>query len=399
MKKAIPVIAIFGLLTAAPLAQAAAPQLVPVQGVLTDSAGDPIDSTVTAVFSIYTSEVGGTALWTETQSVLVEDGLFTAYMGDVTTLDLTLFRDNGNLWLGIQIGSDAEMDRVLLGSNPFAGYAEWCGNHPTPDFSDITGTVDPADLPTGVVIGAQACTGTEKVSGIDSSGAVVCTADEDTDTLYTAGAGLSLAGTTFSADVTYLQRRVTGTCAAGSAMSAVAADGTVTCSGVIPAGAVMFFNLTSCPTGWSALSAAQGRAVVGLPSGGTLAGTVGSAMSNLANPTHTHSVDPAAVASSAGGVHNHAWAYNDTDYDWMTWLSNGTSTMVLHYYGGGDGVAEGTASSYPLMSDMTSAPTSNIYYYTADSATHTHAVDVAATTSTATSHVTPYIQLLACQKD
>ena len=95
MKKAIPVIAILGFLMAAPVAHAAAPQLVPVQGVLTDTMGAPIDTTVTAVFSIYTTEVGGTALWTETQSVLVEDGLFTAYLGDVTTLDLVTFRDNG----------------------------------------------------------------------------------------------------------------------------------------------------------------------------------------------------------------------------------------------------------------------------------------------------------------
>ena len=93
MKKAIPVIAILGLFMAAHSAQAAAPQLVPVQGVLTDSTDAPIDATVTAIFSLYTSETGGTALWTETQSVLVEDGLFTAYMGDVTTLDLLLFND------------------------------------------------------------------------------------------------------------------------------------------------------------------------------------------------------------------------------------------------------------------------------------------------------------------
>jgi hypothetical protein len=43
---------------------------------------------------------------------------------------------------------------------------------------------------------------------------------------------------------------------------------------LIPAGAVMFFNLAACPAGWADLTAAQGRYLVGLPSGGTL-GSIG----------------------------------------------------------------------------------------------------------------------------
>lgn len=49
---------------------------------------------------------------------------------------------------------------------------------------------------------------------------------------YSAGAGLTLTGTTFAVDTATLQSRVTGTCGTGQAMTAIAANGTVTCAPV-----------------------------------------------------------------------------------------------------------------------------------------------------------------------
>jgi hypothetical protein len=53
---------------------------------------------------------------------------------------------------------------------------------------------------------------------------------------YSAGFGLNLSGTTFSVDSAQVQRRVFETCAAGSAIRAVQEDGTVTCETVSSGG-------------------------------------------------------------------------------------------------------------------------------------------------------------------
>ena len=64
----------------------------------------------------------------------------------------------------------------------------------------------------------------------------------------------------------------------------VCSNGGTNClSSGTPSGAIMFFNLASCPSGWTELTAARGRYLVGLTSGGTLAGTAGTALTNLEN--------------------------------------------------------------------------------------------------------------------
>jgi len=85
------------------------PGLMSYQGTLTDSNGVALDTAVSVVFSIYTDSVGGTQVWTETQSaVQVSQGLFNVLLGSATTIPDTVF-DDPSRWLGIQVGGDSEL--------------------------------------------------------------------------------------------------------------------------------------------------------------------------------------------------------------------------------------------------------------------------------------------------
>jgi len=62
----------------------------------------------------------------------------------------------------------------------------------------------------------------------------------------------------------------------------------------------------ACPTGWTEYTAAQGRYVVGVPDGGTVAGTAGTALTDLENRAvgqHNHAItDPGHVHGAAAAA-------------------------------------------------------------------------------------------------
>jgi len=121
------------------------PMLINYQGVLTDPAtGKPVaDGSYAVTFSLYDVPSGGIALWSETQTVTVEKGLFNVLLGNVNPLSLGHF--TGTTYLGIKVETDPEMTpRHQVVSVAYALYAREAVNADTLDgehasaFADAT---------------------------------------------------------------------------------------------------------------------------------------------------------------------------------------------------------------------------------------------------------------------
>jgi len=273
-------------------AHAQVPNVMPVQGVLSDSSDMPLSGDQTVQFRIYDAATGGNSLFAETHVLSLINGTFTAQLGSIQPLDLSIFR--GDVYLGVKVGSDAEMTpRLKFGTVPFAAYAQECAS--------------------------------------------------------------------------------------------------------VPAGAVMFFNLASCPAGWTEFAALTGRVPVGA-GGGTLGATVGTALGNQGArtitevPAHRHTINPPATTTSTNGAHNHGGSTGGGNLG--VDISNGGYSTSYVQGAGADG-GEDFNSTGPVDSHTHSIATDG---------NHSHTVDISpfysGTTGVAAVDVTmPYVQLRACVKN
>jgi hypothetical protein len=107
------------ILFAAVFSPAAAqiPRTLSYQGVLTDNAGKPRpDGSYSFTFRLYTSPTGGTAIWSESKSLSVKNGLFSTALGDKTPFSAAVKFDR-QYWLSIQVGNEPELSpRMALTS-------------------------------------------------------------------------------------------------------------------------------------------------------------------------------------------------------------------------------------------------------------------------------------------
>ncbi len=114
------------LLLAAPAA-AAVPQVLTYTGYLKSAAGAPVTAASALTFRLYTGPADATPVWAEQVDVVpTTDGWFSAVLGTASPIPAVLAAEP--LWLGIQVGSDAEFaQRLRLTPSPAALAVDWSG--------------------------------------------------------------------------------------------------------------------------------------------------------------------------------------------------------------------------------------------------------------------------------
>ncbi|HQR12507.1 MAG TPA: hypothetical protein PLW68_14375 [Casimicrobiaceae bacterium] len=134
-------------------AGAAVPLEINYQGRLTDAASQPVNATVPMVFKLYSVASGGSALYSEAQSVTVSNGIFSVAIGSVTPLALPF---DVPYYIGVSVGADPEMTpRQALQSSPYALRSAGVDSTAALPAVQITGTLGTAQIANNAVTQAK----------------------------------------------------------------------------------------------------------------------------------------------------------------------------------------------------------------------------------------------------
>jgi len=263
MKKVALLLGLFALVLSTRAAEAA-PDSINFTGRLSTASG-PVDGSVDITFTFYTAATGGSSVWSDTLTGLqASQGLVFATLGSATNpLNDTVFTDQP-LYLEIIVGTETLSPRLSIQSVPYAvrassaASADSLGGTITP--SEVVTSVTPTasggltgggsggDLTLGVDTSQiqKRVTGTcasGAISTVNADGTVACasaatevdgvignevTAATDT-TLTRSGAGTAASPYTLAVNTAVIQKVVSGTCAVGNYIRAIATDGSVTC--------------------------------------------------------------------------------------------------------------------------------------------------------------------------
>ena len=118
------------------------PPMINYQGSLADGSGNPVTGVRSIEFLLYNVPAGGTAVWSETQSVTITNGIFNVLLGQVNPIPASIF-DGSAVYLALNVAEDGEMtprtQLVCSGYAFHAGSSETLGSF---DVSEFIRTVD-----------------------------------------------------------------------------------------------------------------------------------------------------------------------------------------------------------------------------------------------------------------
>lgn len=157
----------------------------------------------------------------------------------------------------------------------------------------------------------------------------------------------------------------------------------------VPSGAVFFMNASACPSGWTEMTLALGRSVVGVPASGTVGGFFGTSTGNPGLITHRHGMS-GQVQTAYSGYHSHWWSVF-----WLAekkWSTYNEGYGVIYPIDWGDGIGNEGSGIYPLAANadtnfQTTVDGGHVHTASPNHQTNYHAA------------IMPYLYLKACQKD
>lgn len=194
----------------------------------------PVTASVDMVFTLYDSAAGSTVIGspiplTGVNAVSVVDGLFTVTLDFGASAFITTTDDAR--WLAITVSGNALSPRTKIENAPYALTSQLAYNVPAGSIGLMQ--INATQVQRRV---SGTCAAGSAISVINQDGTVSCqSSGSGTITGITPanGSGLTGGGTSgtvsLGTDFSVLQKRVSGTCATGSSVSSVNADGTVAC--------------------------------------------------------------------------------------------------------------------------------------------------------------------------
>ncbi len=322
-------LAFFSLLRAVP-AHAAINSQINFQGKLTNPDGTNVtDGTYSIRFRIYNSASldganpcsANSCLWEETQaSVSVSAGIFQVNLGSVTSLPGSVDFNTSGLYLGVKVGSDAEMTpRIQFTATPYAFNSStlnglsssafgqlssnqtWTGTNTLQPTTNITSAIikqTSAGSPTADILNVQTANATNilQVTGPTANEAAVTlnsvgatralTLDSGSGTIVlgTNTTTLQKSGTALTFDVNSSSNSTLTITNAGTGVASLAVEGGITATGLNTAAGTNTSlgnstgTLTVASGGTSAWTNTSGNLTISTATSGTLAVTSAGAL-------------------------------------------------------------------------------------------------------------------------